>query len=244
MANLLIGSVTNGEYTKTNASQETTKSNNTTSTSKTEGKTGTDYNEEMFLQLLVAEMQYQDPLEPTDNGEYVSQLASFSQIEAVQAVQENMQTIQANSIVGKYAALTVNGNEVSGRVDYVTKDDDGVLKVSIDGELYEMDKIESVVDGDYYSARYLSSLLMDTIDKLPEVDQVTVIDGDKITEAVGYYNGMDAYALSFVDEDRLNKYLSVVDQYYKLINAKASADNNSEAASENGNSDDNTVEGA
>ena len=30
-----------------------------------------------FLQLLVAQMKYQDPLEPTDNTQYVSQLASF-----------------------------------------------------------------------------------------------------------------------------------------------------------------------
>ena len=54
----------------------------------------------MFLKLLVAEMQYQDPLEPTSNTEYVSELASFSQIEAVQSVQSQMSTIEANSLVG------------------------------------------------------------------------------------------------------------------------------------------------
>ena len=32
-----------------------------------------------FLQLLVAQMKYQDPLEPTDNTEYVAQLATFSE---------------------------------------------------------------------------------------------------------------------------------------------------------------------
>ena len=48
---------------------------------------------DQFLTLLCAEMQYQDPLEPTSNTEYVSELASFSEIEAVQSVQSQMSTI-------------------------------------------------------------------------------------------------------------------------------------------------------
>ena len=39
---------------------------------------------EAFLQLLVAQMRYQDPLEPTSNTEFVSQYAQFSQVEQLQ----------------------------------------------------------------------------------------------------------------------------------------------------------------
>ena len=34
-----------------------------------------------FLQLLVTQMKYQDPLDPQDNGEYLAQLAQFSALD-------------------------------------------------------------------------------------------------------------------------------------------------------------------
>lgn len=38
-------------------------------------------NEQTFLQLLVAQLQYQDPLQPTDGTQFVTQLAQFSDLE-------------------------------------------------------------------------------------------------------------------------------------------------------------------
>lgn len=35
----------------------------------------------MFLQLLVAQLQNQDPLNPTDSSQFVSQLAQYQQLE-------------------------------------------------------------------------------------------------------------------------------------------------------------------
>ncbi|MBO0732758.1 MAG: flagellar hook assembly protein FlgD [Methylocapsa sp.] len=57
-----------------------------------------------FLQLLVAELQNQDPTSPTDPTQYMSQLASFSTVE--QQVQTNstldaLLSAQASSIIGK-----------------------------------------------------------------------------------------------------------------------------------------------
>ena len=39
--------------------------------------------EQMFLQLLVAQLQNQDPMNPTDSTTFVSQLAQFSELEPV-----------------------------------------------------------------------------------------------------------------------------------------------------------------
>ena len=43
-----------------------------------------------FLQLLVKQMQYQDPLDPQDNSEYLAQLAQFSALEQMTNVAESL----------------------------------------------------------------------------------------------------------------------------------------------------------
>ena len=72
------------------------------STSKTTNtKKSNTLNMENFLSLLVAEMQNQDPLEPSSNTEYVAQLATFTQVEEMQNMANSMAQNQANALVGK-----------------------------------------------------------------------------------------------------------------------------------------------
>jgi flagellar basal-body rod modification protein FlgD len=49
----------------------------------TTGATGSSsaLNKDMFLQLLVAQLKNQDPLNPTDGTQFVTQLAQFQQLE-------------------------------------------------------------------------------------------------------------------------------------------------------------------
>jgi flagellar basal-body rod modification protein FlgD len=46
-------------------------------------------NESTFLQLLVSQLQNQDPLNPTDSTEFVSQLTSYSQLEQLINIDNN-----------------------------------------------------------------------------------------------------------------------------------------------------------
>jgi flagellar basal-body rod modification protein FlgD len=46
-------------------------------------------NEQTFLQLLVAQIQNQDPLNPTDSIQFVTQLAQFSEVEQMLAVRQD-----------------------------------------------------------------------------------------------------------------------------------------------------------
>ena len=50
-------------------------------------------NESTFLQLLVAQIQNQDPLNPTDSIQFVGQLVSFSQLEQLLSINQNMQSL-------------------------------------------------------------------------------------------------------------------------------------------------------
>ena len=94
--------IKNGEVVDTSA-----ESNSSSSTSK---KSGGSLDKDAFLQLLVAQMKYQDPLEPTDNTEYISQLATFSQLEETQNMQASLQEMEANSLVGKQVVLRVTSS--------------------------------------------------------------------------------------------------------------------------------------
>lgn len=81
----------------------------------TAAKLNNSLDKEAFLQLLVKQMQYQDPLDPQDNSEYVAQLAQFSSLEQMTNVSDAMSKVnnmistmnssmlvgQASSFVGK-----------------------------------------------------------------------------------------------------------------------------------------------
>jgi flagellar basal-body rod modification protein FlgD len=64
-----------------------------------------------FLNLLVAQLNNQDPLSPQDNGEFIAQLAQFSQVEGIGKLNTSMesllsgyqssQALQASSLVGR-----------------------------------------------------------------------------------------------------------------------------------------------
>jgi flagellar basal-body rod modification protein FlgD len=47
-------------------------------------------NKETFLQLLVAQIRNQDPLQPTDGVEFLTQLAQFSELEQLMGIRSDL----------------------------------------------------------------------------------------------------------------------------------------------------------
>jgi len=46
-----------------------------------------------FLQLLVTQLKNQDPTAPQENGEFIAQLATFSQLEQLTQIQQTLKAI-------------------------------------------------------------------------------------------------------------------------------------------------------
>ena len=69
--------------------------------------------EEMFLKLLVAQMQNQDPLNPTDSTQFVSQLAQFSELEQVIAIRQDLDQSTAASQAATSGANTTGTQQTT-----------------------------------------------------------------------------------------------------------------------------------
>lgn len=75
-----------------------------------------------FLQLLLAQLRYQDPTNPVDDKEFITQQAAFTQIESLNNLNATMtqanQISQASSLVGKTVNVKFADNSTyTGRID-------------------------------------------------------------------------------------------------------------------------------
>jgi flagellar basal-body rod modification protein FlgD len=110
-----------------------------TSSTATNSTNSVDYN--TFLQLLVAEMKNQDPTNPMDTAQYMSQFAQLSTVE--QAMQTNAKLdallssqslSQADGLIGKTVSFTDStGASFSGKVVSISINSDGSIATLEDG---------------------------------------------------------------------------------------------------------------
>lgn len=115
-----------------------------------------------FLKLLVTQMQYQDPLNPQTDSDFIAQLAQFSSLEQMQNLNSTAVNSQAFGLVGKEVMVrTTNAagyeSTVTGTVDFVNIKG-GVAYVSIEGTLYKAENVVSVMDSYYSIKKYLPSV--------------------------------------------------------------------------------------
>lgn len=120
----------------------------TSTTSTTSNSSSNEINFDDFLQLLVTELQNQDPTEPVSNTEYVSQMAQISSMQQIGAISECVSSYQAYSLLGKtvcYQTYDSSGNTTTetGTVESVVRSNNTTY-LSVNNTLIGLDSLLEV----------------------------------------------------------------------------------------------------
>ncbi|KPL06204.1 hypothetical protein AMJ86_09475 [bacterium SM23_57] len=122
-----------------------------------------------FLRMLMVQLQYQDPLDPTDSQQFSSQLAQFSQLEELQAMSESLdaslsadmlltQSITntlAASLIGKtVTASTASAYLADGSADFYFNLDEAADEVTLNiydesGSIVKTATLSNLSEGDH-----------------------------------------------------------------------------------------------
>ena len=102
-------------------------------------------NQADFLNLLVTQMTSQDPLNPESDTDFAAQLAQFSSLQETQTMATELQSIQANGLIGQTVTLipSTGGAQVSGVVTAV-QIVSGVPEIMVNGQAYNLSQISAV----------------------------------------------------------------------------------------------------
>lgn len=114
--------------------------------------------ENSFLQMMVTQMQYQDPTSPVNNTQFLAQLAQYSTLQQIMnlsstensvlsAIQQLSNSIDMNmgqQMIGKTVSLKdANGNSISGTVSAV-KNSNNQSDIVINGTAYPISNVTSI----------------------------------------------------------------------------------------------------
>lgn len=205
-----------GKLVQSGSMEQTSKTDSTKSAEKTKGSSSLD--KEAFLQLLVAQMKYQDPLEPTSNTEYISQYATFSELEQMQNMSSGMTLSRAGETVGKQVIIesTKDGKTttVQGYVEKVVYNGNKAY-LSIGGALYSIDDLKQIIDDQYQDGSDKVEAIKTILKKLPKPENVTIVNANDIINAYNLYDSLTDYQKTLLSKDDT----SALDKYVEKINA-------------------------
>lgn len=105
-----------------------------------------------FLNLLVTQLRYQDPLNPVDDKEFIGQMAQFSALEQMQNMNSTFSAVKAFSLIGKRVTGTIvdkttkETQVIEGDVTNV-KMNQGRIYVVVRGRDVPIESITDVTEG-------------------------------------------------------------------------------------------------
>ena len=115
--------------------------------SSSENLTSTTLNQEDFLRLFLTELNFQDPLEPIDNREFLAQIASFTGLEQARQTTETIENLvfltsvnQSVGLLGRSVQINSVGSALSGSVTAIRFSEEGpLLTVQLENESFLTD---------------------------------------------------------------------------------------------------------
>lgn len=143
---------------------------------------------DMFLKLLVTQLQNQDPLNPQDDKEFLSQMATFTSLEQIQNMNQTLTQSQGYAMIGKYIIGAYDdgtGKMVTteGRVEGVTmKNGEAYLTVGENmvalSNVYETYEDYSLYNGQIDTINSISDIInsQQTMNLIGKTVQAIIVD--------------------------------------------------------------------
>ena len=143
--------VTNtNSYTNLNNLTVTSSTTSTSTASAVTTATNNELGKDAFLKLLIAELSNQDPTNPVEDREFISQMATFSTLEEMQNMNSTLTTMsEANkfsavSYIGKAVAFTNDdGKQVPALVNAVWFENGKTILDTSEGDV-PLEKVEGI----------------------------------------------------------------------------------------------------
>ena len=109
------------------------------------------FDKDMFMKLLVAQLKFQNPMQPTDSSAYMQQMAVFAQVEKLgqlvdtqKAAQATQQRLSAEALVGMQVTGSTGDAQITGTVTSVQLDGTAPVLTLADGSTLDLSTITKV----------------------------------------------------------------------------------------------------
>jgi flagellar basal-body rod modification protein FlgD len=101
-------------------------------------------NQKDFLQLLVAQMQNQDPLNPQSDTDMAAQMAQFTSLTQSSAMSSSLSMLQANSLIGSTVSLQIDPKTTASGIVQGVILNGGTPQIIVNGSTYDLSQVTSV----------------------------------------------------------------------------------------------------
>ena len=201
--------------------------------STTHTESSNEMDKDMFLQLLITQLQYQDPLEPMDNQEMLAQMAQFTALEQMKNVADITQKQYAQQMIGNYISYTYTdettgySESLVGKVDHIKSSGSSVLigigehevELSAISEIYDPSNIQSNTSAFELIGKTIQAVIQ-AEGSTPGIKEDTIIEGEVLrvhlkdtTPYVVIGSGDQKIEISLDDVQNIVEEPSLTDKY-------------------------------